>query len=136
MISILVDVAILAIMPLFWVWILTGLIMGATRVACMIAYIKTGSGSPFASERVPKFWAALTRVDQETFIAGGPGAIIVTINAYHQHNWLTVLFGLILLYIWCRDWDYEDRWKRRGKRALQAVRRQGAKLVVVPQAAS
>jgi hypothetical protein len=77
----------------------------------------------------------LGRVQQNLRPFALPGLILSATAVHNPIDVITLTMALITWWL-AKDWpDDDDPWKRRGKRALEAVKRQGSKLVVVPAGA-
>jgi len=63
-----------------------------------------------------------------------PGILIGTIDHWHSPSSWRIFFDALSLFNWWtwRNWPEDNHWKRRGKRAKEAVARRGSRLVVVP----
>jgi hypothetical protein len=82
-------------------------------------------------------WRASGRIHQEMWPLV-PAALLITVNKEWNspRPWL-IVFDTINLWTWwtLRNWPEDNRWKRRGKQAKEAVAVRAGRLVVVPAGA-
>lgn len=90
------------------------------------------------SKTTEQVWRGLARVHQELWLFAPPGLLLSTVRAWHSDRpWLIALYAWALLTWWgMRNWPEDNHWKRRAKKAKDAVARRGARLVVVPAGAA
>jgi hypothetical protein len=87
---------------------------------------------------VDALWHACARIHQELWLFVPPGILINTVHHWHSLSPWQIFFDALALYNWWtfRNWPEENHWKKRGKKAKEAVARRGSRLVVVPAGAS
>jgi len=86
------------------------------------------------SDRLGRLWQAAARVHQEAWLFAAPAMLIRISDHVDSIPWYLVI-DLCGAWVWwtTRDWpDDENPWKRRGKRAKDAVTERAGRLVVVP----
>jgi hypothetical protein len=90
-----------------------------------------------ASDRVEKLSRAAARVHQELWLFAPPGVLFAAVRDWHDQPWM-LFFDALSLFNWWhfRNWPEDNHWKRRGKKAKEAVERRAGRLVVVPVGAS
>lgn len=86
------------------------------------------------SAKADKVWRGAAAVHQELWIAAPPGLIFVAVDTWHGPMPWLLFFNALNLWNWWhyRDWPDENRWKRRGRKAKEAVSVRAGRLVVVP----
>lgn len=84
---------------------------------------------------VEKLWRGFAWQHQQLWLFVPPGALIAATEHWHGQgqSWL-VFFDALTLFNWWnfRNWPEDNHWKRRGKKAKEAVERRAGRLVVVP----
>lgn len=84
--------------------------------------------------KVEHAWRVAGRMHQELWIAAPPGIVLAVVESWHSGLSWMVFFHAVSLYQWWhyRNWPDENRWKRRGRKAVEAVAMRAGRLVVVP----
>jgi len=90
------------------------------------------------SDRAEKIWRALARAHQELWLFAPPGLLLSVIEIWHSRAPWLIVFNAMGVFSWwqSRNWPEDNHWKRRGKKAREAVARRAGRLVVVPVGAS
>lgn len=84
-----------------------------------------------------KIWRAAGRAHQELWLFASPGILIGTSSHLHHKPWMLIFDALSMFNWWYfRNWPEDNHWKRRGKKARDAVKVRAGRLVVVPVGAS
>lgn len=111
-----------------WAWIIT--------IWCVLDIIQHHAGSREVFAGPGRRLADLHREIRPFAL---PGILVILSRDVRGHHWVDALVCMVSLYVWwiSRNWpdDHDERWKKRAKRLGEAVRRQGAKLAVVPDEA-
>lgn len=87
------------------------------------------------AERTAAVTRRFGRFHQELWLFAPPGLLIGTVEHFHTPGlqWLVVIDAIWLFNWWhYRNWPDENRWKRRAKKAKDAVTVRAGRLVVVP----
>jgi hypothetical protein len=86
------------------------------------------------SSRVERLWRAAAMIHQELWLFVAPGILLSAVQHWHSSNWYLVFFDMVSLRNWWhfRNWPEDNNWKRRAKKAKEAVERRAGRLVVVP----
>lgn len=82
-----------------------------------------------------KVWRGMAQMHQEAWLFAPPGLLIAAVHHWHSDDqkWLFVFDALNLFNWWYyRNWPEDNHWKRRGKKAKEAIERRAGRLVVVP----
>lgn len=71
---------------------------------------------------------------QELWIIAGPGIVLSAVTWWDDGLEWGLIFPAFNLLTWWkyRDWPDENRWKRRGRKAKEAIAERAGRLVVVP----
>ncbi|WP_203832668.1 hypothetical protein, partial [Actinoplanes lobatus] len=80
-------------------------------------------------------WRSFARAHQELWLFAPPGLLLAAVRDWHSPTPWQIVFDAINLWNWWhyRNWpDDENRWKRRAKKAKEAVAVRAGRLVVVP----
>lgn len=109
-------------------WILSLACAMYGQLLCMFRSTKKG-------ERV---WRACAAAHQELWLFAPPGALLGAVDAWNgPARWVLAFYALGLWMWWkYRDWPDENRWKRRSRKAKEAVAERAGRLVVVPAGGS
>jgi len=123
-----VDVELIKVLAsgiyLMWTLSLSVALMGS-----LVSMLRPGS------RRLDVVWRAFAHMHQELWIAVPPCIAFAAVDHWHAHPWYGLFCDALSLVIWVqfRDWpDDENRWKRRGRKLLDAVAERAGRLVVVP----
>ena len=90
------------------------------------------------NDRLELWWRSAARIHQELWIAAPVGALLGALDHWHSHTPWMIAFDALGLYNWwnLRNWPEDNHWKRRAKKAKEAVAVRAGRLVVVPVGAS
>lgn len=90
------------------------------------------------TDRLEHIWRSQARIHQELWLVAPVGALSTAVQHWHSHTPWMVVFDVLTLFNWwnLRNWPDENRWKKRGKKAKEAVAVRAGRLVVVPVGAS
>jgi hypothetical protein len=90
------------------------------------------------TDRLEPIWRGQARIHQELWIVVPIGALSSALHHWHSHTPWMIIFDALTLYNWwnLRNWPEENRWKKRGKKAKEAIAVRAGRLVVVPVGAS
>ena len=115
-----------------WVWLSWTVALTAAMFG-RVGYLAHPSGL------LDAVWRAFARLHQELWLFAAPGILVNAVESWHTsgEQWLLVAHGYAL-YVWWRfrDWPDDNHWRRRARKAREAIARRGARLVVVPAGAS
>lgn len=92
-----------------------------------------------SSDRAERLWRAFARVHQEAWLFAPPGFLILTVQTWHEpgQSWFILFYAYALFSWWhSRNWPEDNHWKRRAKKAKEAVAVRAGRLVVVPAGGS
>lgn len=105
-----------------WIWTLQ--IGQAAQTLCALR----------PGDHLERFWRACGRVHQEVWLFVPPGLLALSAEAWSGHHWLIALLLAPAPIVWwrSRNWPEDNHWKRRAKKAKEAVAVRAGRLVVVP----
>lgn len=90
------------------------------------------------ADALERIWRGMARVHQELWIVAPIGIAYWAVRDWHGSSpWQVFFDGLSLFnWWWYRNWPGDNHWKRRAKKAKEAVAVRAGRLVVVPIGAS
>ena len=111
------------------VWSIWNIVLAAAVVGRFIWLMKP-------TKQRERAWRILGRVHRELWLIALPG-LVATMHRHLQSDfqWYLLIFDAFGLYNWWfyRNWpDDDNHWKRRAKKAKDAVAVRAGRLVVVP----
>jgi hypothetical protein len=110
---------------------------GAIRVAWMLTFCGALIGSVIATRpKAERLWRSLARAHQGLWLFALPGLLIAPVQNWHSSVPWLIVFDAINLWNWWhyRNWPDDNHWKRRAKKAKEAIQVRSGRLVVVPSA--
>jgi hypothetical protein len=112
----------------FFIYLMWTLSLSVALMGSLVSMLRPGS------RRLDVVWRAFAHMHQELWIAVPPCIAFAAVDNWHRHFWYGLFCDALSLVIWVqfRDWPDENRWKRRGRKLLDAVAERAGRLVVVP----
>src|SRR5262245_523848 len=100
-------------------------------IGWMISVIRPG-------DRVERVWRSFARIHQEVWIVAPVGLLSMAVTDWRERDYFSLFFDAVNLWNWwnLRNWPEDNHWKRRAKKAKEAVAVRAGRLVVVPAGAS
>lgn len=86
------------------------------------------------NRRLENVWRSLARLHQELWLFAPPGLLAVLAENCGSGHWGVATLNVLTIGSWWyyRNWPEDNHWKRRAKKAKEAVERRAGRLVVVP----
>jgi len=107
----------------------------AISLAWIIAFASALIGQARAhGPKAEALWRSLARAHQELWLFAPPGLLLSAVQDWHSPAPWLMVFDAINLWNWWhyRNWPDDNHWKRRAKKAKEAVAVRAGRLVVVP----
>ncbi len=90
-------------------------------------------GASIGQSMNAKHWKIAARMHQGLWPFAFPGIVWSAVDNFNEQPWFLIFNALSFAGWWFyRDWPDENPWKKRGRKAKEAIVARGGKLVIVP----